>query len=467
MLIVTKLLQQLEIGVWHDVDSIILSMDGLSASKRQLLRTIAGEVPDVVTSLDAVRDGNNKPLNSALLPHLKTWITSKRYRVFIFQILSDNLLVLSDLRGHLRFFRAERLDSLTAASALNQMSEEVKIVPHLEAQAFLAEAQLNGNLEVLDVAHSPLSFKPQIVRQVKKQDHKHLKELEGESIHIMREAVAAAERPAMLFSLGKDSMAMLRLAQKAFAPEPLPFPLVNIDTRWKFQDMNAFREWMKSSAEFRFIHFVNPEAIEQNVSPFTHGSAKHTHITKTLALKKVLDEYKFDFVFGGARRDEEKSRAKERIFSIRDSSHGWDPRNQRPELWNNYNTYLVNNQSMRVFPLSNWTEVDIWRYLEAEQVPVVPLYFAKRRPFVDRQGSLIMVDDDRFEFEPGEKVRFEQLRFRSLGCYPLSGGILSKAKDFDNIIAELESTKVSERNSRVIDFDRGASMEQKKREGYF
>jgi sulfate adenylyltransferase subunit 2 len=291
--------------------------------------------------------------------------------------------------------------------------------------------------------------------------------LEQESIHIIREAVAKAEKPAMLFSLGKDSMVMLRLAQKAFAPEKIPFPLVNIDTRWKFQEMNTFREWIKEQTDFETIHYINPEAIEKDINPFDHGSAVHTDITKTQALKKLLSEHGFDFVFGGARRDEEKSRAKERVFSLRDSNHAWDPKNQRPELWDFYNTTLVNNQSMRVFPLSNWTERDIWDYLEKENVPLVPLYFAKTRPFVVRNGSLIMVDDERFDLVPNEEIQFAKIRFRSLGCYPLSGGVESNASSVQEIAEELKQTRVSERSSRVIDFDRGASMEQKKKEGYF
>jgi sulfate adenylyltransferase subunit 2 len=351
--------------------------------------------------------------------------------------------------------------------ALNLLTEKLQLVPHGEVQRLLSGVRLNKNLEVLDAAHSPLEFEP--IDRPKKTfgDQAHLWELEQESIHIIREAVASAERPAMLFSLGKDSMVMLRLAEKAFAPEPIPFVLVNIDTRWKFQDMNEFREWTKSRTDVQTIHYINPDAIEQDINPFDSGSATHTDITKTQALRQILNEQKFDFVFGGARRDEEKSRAKERIFSVRDKNHAWDPRNQRPELWNIYNTSLAEGQSIRVFPISNWTELDIWRYLEIENVPMVPLYFAKRRPFVKRNGALIMIDDERFRLEKDEKVYFEKIRFRSLGCYPLSGGVLSRAETIPEIIQELLSTRVSERSSRVIDFDRGASMEQKKKEGYF
>ena len=464
---VTNFLQQLETSTWHDVDSILLSNAAIGLSKRQVLRLIGEGMQGLVVALEEVRDGNGGLLNSAVIPHMKSWLALKRHRVFIVQVINGNILVLSDLRGHLRFFIADELEESVAVTALNQLAGEIKLVPHLEAHSLLANAELNHNLEILDAAHAPLPFLPTNTKGDPRTEHPHIRELERESIHIIREAVAAAERPAMLFSLGKDSMAMLRLAQKAFAPEPLPFPLVNIDTRWKFREMNAFREWMKLSSDHEFIHFINPDALEDNVGPFSHGSATHTDVTKTQALKKVLDEYEFDFIFGGARRDEEKSRAKERIFSVRDSKHTWDPRNQRPELWDLYNTVLVSGQSMRVFPLSNWTELDIWRYLELENVPLVPLYFAKRRPFVERNGALIMVDDERFEFEQDDKVKFENIRFRSLGCYPLSGGVRSEAKNLGEIIAELEQTRVSERSARVIDFDRGASMEQKKREGYF
>jgi sulfate adenylyltransferase subunit 2 len=271
----------------------------------------------------------------------------------------------------------------------------------------------------------------------------------------------------MLFSMGKDSMVMWTLAKKAFWPEPPPFPLAVIDTRWKFQDMYQFRKYIAGLSETNLIVHINPDAITQDVNPFDFGSARHTEITKTQALKQVLEHNQFDFVFGGARRDEERSRAKERIFSVRNERHGWDPKTQRPELWNIYNGVLPKGQSMRVFPLSNWTELDVWRYIEREGIPVVPLYFSKVRPFVERDGALIMVDDERFALKPGERIRFEPIRFRTLGCYPLTGGVRSPATTVADIIEELEKSRVSERSSRVIDFDPGASMEQKKKDGYF
>jgi sulfate adenylyltransferase subunit 2 len=381
--------------------------------------------------------------------------------------MSSKSLALTDFRGHLQFIRLKSVDHESVQTALNQITSDLQLIPHADAHSLVQGLVLNSNLEILDALHGALEYKPDEPKSSVPASNSHLSELEQESIHIIREAAAAATKPGMLFSLGKDSMVMFRLAQKAFAPEPIPFPLVNIDTRWKFQEMNEFREWIKARTDVATIHYVNPEAIEGDVNPFDNGSAGHTEITKTKALKRLLDEYGFDFVFGGARRDEEKSRAKERVFSVRDQNHGWDPRNQRPELWNVYNTTLVQGQSMRVFPLSNWTELDIWRYLHEENIPMVPLYFAKRRPFVKRNGALIMVDDDRFRLEPNEQVYFERIRFRSLGCYPLSGGVQSDASNLEDIIHELESTRVSERSSRVIDFDRGASMEQKKKEGYF
>lgn len=448
---------------WHDTGE--LSIAHPEVSKRQLLRTIDEITGEVISSLEHVNNEQAKHLNPIALPALKSFLTKKRFKTRIVQI-SKNLLVLSDLRGYLTLKQLKTASTAEIIKALNELTEEIKLIPHGIAHTLLYQAVLNPNLDLIDSLHSPPRFIP-TDRPKKDISKTHLWELEQESIHIIREAVAKAENPAMLFSLGKDSMVMLRLAQKAFAPEKIPFPLVNIDTRWKFQEMNTFREWIKEQTDFETLHYINPEAIEKDINPFDHGSAVHTDITKTQALKKLLTEHGFDFVFGGARRDEEKSRAKERVFSVRDKNHAWDPKNQRPELWDFYNTTLVNDQSMRVFPLSNWTERDIWDYLEKENVPLVPLYFAKTRPFVVRNGSLIMVDDERFRLETSEEIQFAKIRFRSLGCYPLSGGVESNAVNVSEIAQELKQTRVSERSSRVIDFDRGASMEQKKKEGYF
>lgn len=295
----------------------------------------------------------------------------------------------------------------------------------------------------------------------------HLKQLEAESIHIIREVAAEFENPVMLFSLGKDSMVMLWLALKAFAPGKLPFPLLHVDTTWKFQEMYRFRDEIAKRYDLDLRRYVNQEGVANNISPFTVGSAKHTDIMKTQALKQALDHHKFDAAFGGARRDEEKSRAKERVYSFRDRNHRWDPKNQRPELWNLYNATVNKGESIRVFPLSNWTELDVWQYVYLEEIPLVPLYLAAERPVVERDGTLIMVDDDRMPLEPSEAPMMKKVRFRTLGCYPLTGAIESEADTLPLIIQEMLVATKSERQGRVIDFDQAASMEQKKIEGYF
>ena len=295
----------------------------------------------------------------------------------------------------------------------------------------------------------------------------HLKELEAESIHIIREVAAEFENPVMLYSIGKDSSVMVRLAEKAFYPGKVPFPLMHIDSKWKFKEMIQFRDEYAKKYGWNLIVESNMEAFHAGVGPFTHGSKVHTDLMKTQALLHALDKYKFDAAFGGARRDEEKSRAKERIFSFRDKFHQWDPKNQRPELWDIYNARVHKGESIRVFPISNWTELDIWQYIRLEKIQVVDLYFAKPRPIVERDGSLIMADDDRLPLEPGETPQMRTVRFRTLGCYPLTGAIESTARTVEEIVAEMLETRLSERSSRIIDHDGDASMEQKKREGYF
>ncbi len=295
----------------------------------------------------------------------------------------------------------------------------------------------------------------------------HLKRLEAEAIHVMREVVAEFSNPVMLYSIGKDSSAMLHVALKAFYPAPLPFPLLHVDTTWKFREMIAFRDATARRLGLDLRVHINQEGLARGVSPVASGSQVHTQVMKTEALRQALDQGRFDAAFGGARRDEEKSRAKERVFSHRSAVHGWDPRNQRPELWRLYNTRIREGESMRVFPLSNWTELDVWEYVRAEAIPVVPLYFAKERPVVEREGTLIMVDDDRLPLEPGEKPRMRRVRFRTLGCYPLTGAIESDADTLDAVIAEMRAATTSERQGRLIDSDELASMEKKKREGYF
>ncbi|MGF1678009.1 MAG: sulfate adenylyltransferase subunit CysD [Candidatus Methylacidiphilales bacterium] len=294
----------------------------------------------------------------------------------------------------------------------------------------------------------------------------HLKQLEAESIHIMREVAAEFRNPVMLYSIGKDSAVMLRLAQKAFFPGKLPFPLLHVDTRWKFREMYAMRDQVSKEVG-EVLVWTNPEGVEMGINPIDHGSEKHTHIMKTEGLKQALNHYQFDAAFGGARRDEEKSRAKERVYSFRNAFHQWDPKNQRPELWNLYNSKINAGESIRVFPLSNWTELDIWLYIMRENIPIVPLYFAAERPVLRRNGTLIMRDDDRLPLASGEEPEMRKVRFRTLGCYPLTGAVESNADTLEAIVQEMLLATTSERQGRVIDQDGGASMEDKKREGYF
>ena len=295
----------------------------------------------------------------------------------------------------------------------------------------------------------------------------HLRHLEAESIHIIREVAAEFENPVMLYSIGKDSSVMVKLAEKAFAPGKIPFPLMHIDSKWKFKEMVEFRDKYAKEKNWNLIVHYNKEAHEKGIGPFSHGSKVHTDVMKTQALLSGLDKYKFDAAFGGARRDEEKSRAKERIFSFRDDFHQWDPKNQRPELWNIYNTKVHKGESIRVFPISNWTEVDIWQYIRLESIPIVPLYYAKDRLVVEYNGALILVDDERMPKDLVKKAKMKKVRFRTLGCYPLTGAIESEADTIEKIVEEMMTVTKSERTTRVIDFDQDASMEQKKREGYF
>jgi sulfate adenylyltransferase subunit 2 len=295
----------------------------------------------------------------------------------------------------------------------------------------------------------------------------HLRRLEAESIHIMREVAAEFANPVMLYSIGKDSSVMLHLAMKAFYPSKPPFPLMHVDTTWKFAEMIRFRDETVKRLGLRLIVHINEDGVRRGINPFDSGSSLHTQVMKTESLKQALDEYGFDAAFGGARRDEEKSRAKERIFSFRTASHAWDPKNQRPELWRVYNTRINKGESIRVFPLSNWTELDIWQYILAENIPIVPLYFAKERPVIERDGTLIMRDDERMKLKPGEKVEDRLVRFRTLGCYPLTGAIESDADSLEGIVTEMFTARTSERQGRLIDSDEKASMEKKKKEGYF
>ena len=331
-----------------------------------------------------------------------------------------------------------------------------------------SERKLRIGLEIYSHSYDDINayFDPQL-RQKPSPAITHLDRLEAESIHIMREVVAEATNPVMLYSIGKDSQVMLRLAQKAFYPNKCPFPLLHIDTRWKFQAMYNFRDYMTKKSNMDLIVHVNPEGVNKDINPFEHGSELHTNIMKTDALKQALDYYHFDVAFGGARREEEKSRAKERVCSFRTKTHVWDPKNQRPELWSQYNLRKNPGETIRVFPLSNWTELDIWQYIYREQIPIVPLYFAAERPIVTRDGTLIMVDDNRLRLYNDEESQIKKVRFRTLGCYPLTGAVESGADDLASIILELLTAKTSERQGRAIDRDTSSSMEKKKREGYF
>jgi sulfate adenylyltransferase subunit 2 len=348
------------------------------------------------------------------------------------------------------------------------IGKAIDIFPHGELVGALRTMRALDGVTLHHLFHHPV---PEIPTPTPLPRHdasrSHLDRLEDESIHILREAVAQSERPVMLYSIGKDSSVMVHLARKAFFPARPPFPLMHIDTRWKFREMYFFRETMAKLAGMELIRFVNPEAVERDINPFDHGSQLHTHITKTEGLKKALDLHRFDLAFGGARRDEEKSRAKERVFSFRSAAHRWDPKNQRPEVWNLYNARKAPGESIRVFPLSNWTELDVWEYILREGIPVVPLYFARERPVVERDGTLLMVDDDRMRLLPNERIQRRKVRFRTLGCYPLSGAFESDADSLEAIMAELIAARTSERQGRMIDHDQAASMEKKKHEGYF
>ena len=450
-----------------------LAKSGDGPSLRTVHRDLLDIMGDaVVDSAELVTNASGNPLNPLIVSALVSWLSAKRRPLEILQLVTPRgkpIVVMVNSKGRL-IWRAAHEGGIPEAvsEVIVAHGGPMALLPHGAIRRELAQVSLPQSVTNLSSLLPPEPFESSdVVPSSTLESPSYLDDLERESINIIREVVATARKPGMLFSMGKDSMVMLTLARKAFAPGPLPFPLVVIDTRWKFQDMYRFREHLQADPQLSVVVYVNPEAIERDVNPFTFGSATHTDITKTQALRKVLDEHQFDFVFGGARRDEEKSRAKERIFSVRNANHGWDPKKQRPELWNLYNTTLVEGQTMRVFPISNWTELDIWRYLEREQVDLVPLYFSALRPFVRRNNALIMVDDERFPLEDGEEIFFDYIRFRTLGCYPLTGGALSRAASIGDIVTELEDSNISERSSRVIDFDQGASMEQKKKDGYF
>ena len=497
-------------GVWdtkrvHEFMTDIEGDQSLRSTERYLESLT--DIPRAVV-LGDMCDEDLRPLRTAVVDKLQTDAKKRRNHSFVLQIAqSDNhsIVVVSDGRLARRWIYTPALvgtdlewQVTMLAQALQQLvTDKAALVwPQGEAitpcrywvardgthdvalesgtalklgltayhlpKATAGAGVLNGRL-----AAAPSSMKINMADQQGQPTLSHLDRLEAESIHIMREVVAQAENPVMLYSVGKDSSVMLHLARKAFFPSPPPFPLMHVDTRWKFQAMYDFRDYMAAESGMELIVHINPDGVAKNINPFDHGSAIHTDIMKTQGLKQALDANGFDVAFGGARRDEEKSRAKERIFSFRNQAHRWDPKNQRPELWQLYNGQKNPGESIRVFPLSNWTELDIWQYIYREQIPIVPLYFAAERPVVAKDGMLVMVDDDRLPIGKEETVQVKRVRFRTLGCYPLTGAVESNADDLSSIVLELLNSRTSERQGRAIDSDSSASMEKKKQEGYF
>lgn len=456
-----------------------LKSGGTVTSKRSVERLLHAEqfLPKALTS-KSLRNENDQPCHQVILEAQLKEAQKKRKLILyaqLHQLPTKQLFICCNDNRTARYW-IRIPNPLTQTSVqhalqvlVHELGKPIVLFPHHQLVSLLRPLNPISGIEWSLLSYFTTNH------EIKKQSKKiprttlpqSLRQLEAESIYILREAVASASTPVMLTSLGKDSSVMLHLARKAFAPGPLPFPLLHIDTRWKFQEMYAFRTTLQKDPDIRLMTYTNPEAIEKNVNPFDFGSAVHTDITKTQALRQVLSLHQFDMVFGGARRDEEKSRAKERIFSFRNAKHAWDPKNQRPELWNLFNTHLHHGESLRVFPLSNWTELDIWHYIYHEHIPVVPLYFSAIRPVVWRNGTWIMVDDERFRLEAGEKIEAKSVRFRTLGCYPLSGAIESTARSVEEIVLELIASDHSERQGRLIDHDQATSMEKKKQEGYF
>ncbi len=465
----------------------LLEEEGPATSKRTVERSVAskGLLPPALSLVDIV-DENEIPVRKYAAEALLQRARSERAVSLFVQVhrtpSGRPLLAANDGRQARRWVFLSRPDPedeelVEALAALcGDAADKTLLWPHAALCGRLREladpdCRIAGNLQSALAVYAPSCAGPAAGSgrgtAPRPATLSHLDRLEAESIHILREVAATAENPVMLYSVGKDSSVMLHLAKKAFYPSPPPFPLLHVDTGWKFREMYQFRDRMAAEAGMKLITHTNPEGVERNINPIDHGSSVHTDIMKTQGLKQALDEHAFDVAFGGARRDEEKSRAKERIFSFRTASHRWDPKNQRPELWNLYNTAIGKGESIRVFPISNWTERDVWHYIHREEIPIVPLYFAAMRPFVRRDGMLIMLDDDRLQPMDGEEVEFGRIRFRTLGCYPLTGAIESDACDLDSVILELLRARNSERQGRAIDSDAAASMEKKKQEGYF
>ena len=462
---------------------------GGEISLRTIERALNDFLPEV-RQLEEVLDENEEGLNHLIRDDLEAEARQKRLPSLIVQqheTEHGHLLLANDgRRGRKWLWWKSAPDQPALLNFLDAISREYEkpmlIWPHgaltTVAKRLVVERKrhditlASGGIArlALTAYHSQPIHIEQVTAQRKVQstmDMTHLDRLEAESIHIVREVMAEAENPVMLYSIGKDSSVMLRLAQKSFYPSRPPFPLMHVDTRWKFQAMYEFRDRIAEQTGMDLIVHINPEGVEKDINPFDHGSALHTDVMKTEGLIQALDKHGFDAAFGGARRDEEKSRAKERIFSFRNSAHRWDPKNQRPELWNLYNGRIAPGESIRVFPLSNWTELDIWQYIYRENIPIVPLYFAAERPVIERDGMLMLVDDDRLKLFPGEKIQTKRVRFRTLGCYPLTGAIESDADTLPKILLELIEARTSERQGRAIDTDSAGSMEKKKQEGYF
>ncbi len=444
----------------------------------------------VALKLDDLTTPDGQKANQQLLHHMDADYRKKRFLSFAIQIHQSDegcqVLFCNDGRGGRRWIMLENdLDDETLKSSLVIFAGDRDAVfwPHgdlvkrfktlfqkqgsytLESSS--KQKLMLGSFVYSERADASFEVKSPDTTQTRSREMTHLDRLEAESIHIMREVVSQAENPVMLYSIGKDSSVMLHLARKAFYPQTPPFPLMHVDTRWKFKAMYDFRDQMTEALGMESIVHINPDGVAKNINPFDHGSALHTDIMKTEGLKQALDQHGFDVAFGGARRDEEKSRAKERIFSFRTETHRWDPKNQRPEVWNLFNGYKRPGESIRVFPLSNWTELDIWEYIYRESIPIVPLYFSAERPVIERDGMLMLVDDDRLPLLDSDKVELKRVRFRTLGCYPLTGAIESDADDLSSIVLELLRSKTSERQGRAIDQDSSGSMEKKKLEGYF
>jgi sulfate adenylyltransferase subunit 2 len=477
--------------VW-DLSSFyeLCSSNGYKKSKR----TFDREIAELDFYPKIVFDKNNPALKKIIYRTWEEMCISKRLLSLksSISIFNNNFFIFyEDSRGKKYWYGASCISKNTLIDSFKYLSKEIgkdflvwpsrELINLFEIIVDAAGTERINIGEDLTVTLPISSFKKVLTKENLNQvnDYKpssieigcesltHLEKIEAEAIHIIRETSAEAENPVMLYSVGKDSAVMLHLAKKAFYPAPPPFPLMHVDTGWKFDEMYQFRDLMASDAGMQLIVYKNQNGVEQNINPFDHGSEIHTDIMKTQALKQALDIHKFDFAFGGARRDEEKSRAKERILSFRSESHVWDPKNQRPELWDLYNFNKKKSESARVFPISNWTELDIWQYIYKESIPIVPLYYAAERPFVERDSNLIMIDDDRFQLYKGEKIKFVKARFRTLGCYPLTGAVESDATSMSDVLLELIQTNTTERDGRLIDSDSEGSMEKKKKEGYF